>query len=75
MLLYYKVYSKSKLCLRIFLLFPDAVIDQHNNLNYWEQQYSKPYFDTSTEKELTATAGQTALLQCKVRNLGDRAVS
>lgn len=58
-----------------FLHISDAVIDQHNNLNYWEQQYSKPYFDTSTEKELTATAGQTALLQCKVRNLGDRAVS
>ncbi|XP_065221852.1 T-lymphocyte activation antigen CD86-like isoform X2 [Planococcus citri] len=44
-------------------------------MNYWEQQFSKPYFDTSTERELTATAGQTALLPCKVRNLGDRAVS
>ncbi|XP_052565800.1 protein sidekick-1-like [Culex pipiens pallens] len=43
--------------------------------SYWEQPYSQPYFDNSTKREVTATVGQSALLHCRVRNLGDRAVS
>ncbi|XP_055637957.1 limbic system-associated membrane protein-like isoform X2 [Toxorhynchites rutilus septentrionalis] len=43
--------------------------------SYWEQPYAQPYFDNSTKREVTATVGQSALLHCRVRNLGDRAVS
>ncbi|XP_052868648.1 protein sidekick-1-like [Anopheles cruzii] len=43
--------------------------------SYWEQPFSQPYFDNSTKREVTATVGQSALLHCRVRNLGDRAVS
>ncbi|XP_037925106.1 basement membrane-specific heparan sulfate proteoglycan core protein-like [Hermetia illucens] len=43
--------------------------------HYWETPYSQPYFDNSTRREITATVGQAALLHCRVRNLGDRAVS
>ncbi|XP_055611824.1 protein amalgam-like [Uranotaenia lowii] len=42
---------------------------------YWEQPYAQPYFDNSTKREVIATVGQSALLHCRVRNLGDRAVS
>lgn len=43
--------------------------------HYWESPYSQPYFDNSSRREVTAIVGQAALLQCRVRNLGDRAVS
>ncbi|XP_034662977.1 limbic system-associated membrane protein [Drosophila subobscura] len=43
--------------------------------HYWETPYSQPYFDNSSRREVTATVGQAALLHCRVRNLGDRAVS
>lgn len=43
--------------------------------SYWDETYSQPYFDNSTRRDLTVTIGQTALLHCRVRNLGDRAVS
>ncbi|KAF2878904.1 hypothetical protein ILUMI_27264 [Ignelater luminosus] len=46
---------------------------EHNS--YWEQPFSQPYFDNSTRREVTTTVGQTAHLYCRVRNLGDRAVS
>ncbi|XP_066152898.1 zwei Ig domain protein zig-8-like isoform X2 [Euwallacea fornicatus] len=42
---------------------------------YWDQPFSQPYFDNSTKREYTTTVGQTAHLHCRVRNLGDRAVS
>ncbi|KAI9580339.1 hypothetical protein GQX74_000332 [Glossina fuscipes] len=42
--------------------------------HYWESPYSQPYFDNSSRREVTAIVGQAALLQCRVRNLGDRAV-
>uniref|UniRef100_A0A182UI98 Ig-like domain-containing protein n=1 Tax=Anopheles melas TaxID=34690 RepID=A0A182UI98_9DIPT len=41
--------------------------------SYWEQPFAQPYFDNSTKREVTATVGQSALLHCRVRNLGDRA--
>ncbi|XP_063233103.1 limbic system-associated membrane protein-like isoform X2 [Bacillus rossius redtenbacheri] len=50
-----------------------AVIDHHTP--YWEQPFSQPYFDNSTRRETTTTVGQSAYLHCRVRNLGDRAVS
>lgn len=42
--------------------------------SYWDENYSSPYFDNSTKRDITATIGQTSLLHCRVRNLGDRAV-
>ncbi|KAF7287718.1 hypothetical protein GWI33_003358 [Rhynchophorus ferrugineus] len=42
---------------------------------YWDQPFSQPYFDNTTRREYTTTVGQTAHLHCRVRNLGDRAVS
>ena len=43
--------------------------------SYWDESYSQPYFDNTTRRDITVTLGQTALLHCRVRNLGDRAVS
>ncbi|XP_049827274.1 zwei Ig domain protein zig-8-like isoform X1 [Schistocerca gregaria] len=34
-----------------------------------------PYFDVSASRNVTALVGRTALLNCRVRNLGDRTVS
>lgn len=33
-----------------------------------------PYFDVSVSRNVTALVGQTATLNCRVRNLGDRTV-
>ncbi|XP_075210553.1 zwei Ig domain protein zig-8-like [Lycorma delicatula] len=46
----------------------DAVLESQG---FWEL----PYFENSTKREITATVGQPAYLHCRVRNLGDRAVS
>jgi hypothetical protein len=43
--------------------------------SYWDENYAQPYFDNTTRRDITVTIGQTALLHCRVRNLGDRAVS
>ncbi|KAL2751003.1 hemicentin-1-like isoform X1 [Vespula maculifrons] len=50
-----------------------SVVEHHSS--YWEQPFSQPYFDNTTKRETTTTVGQTAYLYCRVRNLGDRAVS
>ncbi|GAB0088947.1 Ig-like domain-containing protein [Sergentomyia squamirostris] len=36
---------------------------------------SPPYFDDTTPREVTAAAGYPAMLRCRVRNIGDRAIS
>lgn len=46
-----------------------------NSAHYWETPYAQPFFDNTTKRDITATVGQPALLHCRVRNLGDRAVS
>ncbi|KAI4483716.1 hypothetical protein M0804_007976 [Polistes exclamans] len=51
-----------------------SVVEHHSSA-YWEQPFSQPYFDNTTKRETTTTVGQTAYLHCRVRNLGDRAVS
>ncbi|KAK0178214.1 hypothetical protein PV328_002186 [Microctonus aethiopoides] len=51
-----------------------AVVEHHPS-SYWEQPFSQPYFDNTTKRETTTTVGQSAYLYCRVRNLGDRAVS
>lgn len=50
---------------------------QETQQTTWEhsQIYSQPYFDNTTKREVTTTVGQSAYLHCRVRNLGDRAVS
>lgn len=48
---------------------------EHHPSSYWEQPFSQPYFDNTTKRETTTTVGQAAYLHCRVRNLGDRAVS
>ncbi|XP_008204831.1 limbic system-associated membrane protein [Nasonia vitripennis] len=48
---------------------------EHHPSSYWDQSFSPPYFDNTTKRETTTTVGQSAYLHCKVRNLGDRAVS
>ncbi|XP_049548673.1 hemicentin-1-like [Anopheles darlingi] len=42
---------------------------------YWENHMVQPYFDNTTKREVTAIAGQTCQLHCRVKSLGDRAVS
>lgn len=53
----------------------EAAIDSQGSHNYWEQPFTLPYFDNTTRRDITSTVGQTAYLHCRVRNLGDRAVS
>lgn len=45
-----------------------------NGVHYWDTPYAQPFFDNTTRRDITATVGQPALLHCRVRNLGDRAV-
>jgi hypothetical protein len=62
--------------------------DWNDDLLYGTPDYSKitssmssgkerpvPFFDNSTVQTVSAAAGTTAVLQCKVRNLGQMAVS
>ncbi|KAJ8669423.1 hypothetical protein QAD02_000682, partial [Eretmocerus hayati] len=53
----------------------NSVVVEHHPVSYWEQPLSQPYFDNATKRETTTTVGQSAYLHCRVRNLGDRAVS
>ncbi|XP_073829624.1 kin of IRRE-like protein 1 isoform X2 [Musca autumnalis] len=60
----------------IFLILLEMrIISGDVSSHYWETPYSQPYFDNSSRREVTSIVGQAALLQCRVRNLGDRAVS
>ncbi|KAG8192542.1 hypothetical protein JTE90_015177 [Oedothorax gibbosus] len=42
--------------------------------SYWDDPHYRPYFDNSTEKNVTAQLGKTAYLHCRIRQLGDRTV-
>ncbi|XP_034486015.1 limbic system-associated membrane protein [Drosophila innubila] len=59
----------------LLLLFESGLVISEVPPHYWETPYSQPYFDNSSRREVTATVGQAALMHCRVRNLGDRAVS
>ncbi|KAH8250080.1 hypothetical protein KR026_004851 [Drosophila bipectinata] len=61
--------------LGLLLLLDCGLVSGEVPPHYWETPYSQPYFDNSSRREVTATVGQAALLHCRVRNLGDRAVS
>ncbi|XP_071539089.1 zwei Ig domain protein zig-8-like isoform X3 [Panulirus ornatus] len=41
----------------------------------WDQPLLKPYFDNSTSSRVISAVGRTAYLHCRVKHLGDRAVT
>ncbi|TMW42407.1 hypothetical protein DOY81_012514 [Sarcophaga bullata] len=47
----------------------------HNNIILDSYDNTHPEFDNSTDEIVIAAVGTTARLHCRVRNLGDRAVS
>lgn len=55
----------------------DTLLDFNHNNNIILDSYDNthPEFDNSTERDVIAAVGTTARLHCRVRNLGDRAVS
>ncbi|GAB6019913.1 hypothetical protein CHUAL_014007 [Chamberlinius hualienensis] len=42
---------------------------------FWEDGQLEPFFDNSTNRNVTTQWGKTAFLHCRVRNLGERSVS
>lgn len=77
MLDYVFVFHSQKMDLRLCVFFTVIVNSSGGDTpsSYWDENYSQPYFDNSTKRDITVTIGQTAVLHCRVRNLGDRAVS
>lgn len=58
----------------LFPFFSAAeVVNENDAPNYWDSP--QPYFDNTTNRDIVSTVGQSAILRCAVRNLGDRAVS
>jgi hypothetical protein len=54
----------------------DGDYSNSNSNSLWEDSYTPPLFENLTnERDVTVTVGKTALLICRVKNLGDRAVS
>lgn len=55
----------------------DTLHDFNHNDNIILDSYENthPEFDNSTERDVIAAVGTTARLHCRVKNLGDRAVS
>ncbi|XP_047501988.1 hemicentin-1-like [Penaeus chinensis] len=41
----------------------------------WDQPLLKPYFDNSTKDSIVGAVGRSAFLHCRVKHLGDRAVT
>ncbi|KAJ0175115.1 hypothetical protein K1T71_009256 [Dendrolimus kikuchii] len=48
---------------------------EFSNITFPTESIGQPYFDNTTKREYTAAVGQPAYLHCRVKNLGDRAVS
>ena len=55
-----------------FLFVPGVYEHIHNVLSYSKDV---PYFEVSTERNVSVVVGQTSHLNCTVRDLGDRTVS
>ncbi|XP_022824774.1 limbic system-associated membrane protein-like [Spodoptera litura] len=52
-----------------------STIDFALNVTSTTESVAQPYFDNATKRDYTAAVGQPAYLHCRVKNLGDRAVS
>lgn len=48
------------------------IVNESDSPSYWDSR--QPYFDNTTNRDIVSTVGQSAILKCYVRNLGDRAV-
>lgn len=57
----------------VLYLSAAEVVNDSDSPNYWDSP--QPYFDNSSNRDIIATVGQSAIMKCSVRNLGDRAVS
>lgn len=53
----------------------DVTLNTTDFYNSTASSEIQPYFDNTTKREYTAAVGQPAYLHCRVKNLGDRAVS
>lgn len=42
---------------------------------YWDDPHFRPYFDNTTDRNVTYQLSKTAYLHCRIRQLGDRVVS
>lgn len=64
--------------LLIILLFTDAQDGGSKKfrdfLQDWPTPGTGPYFDTSINSNITGLVGNTVLLNCRVKNLGNRTV-
>lgn len=49
--------------------------DYHNLEQLIEQKYPEPQFDFGMPRNFTIRAGQTAMIKCRVDQLGDKSVS
>ncbi|XP_026740955.1 limbic system-associated membrane protein-like [Trichoplusia ni] len=52
-----------------------TTVDYGLNITASTESVIQPYFDNATKRDYTAAVGQPAYLHCRVKNLGDRAVS
>nr|XP_021181827.2 hemicentin-2 [Helicoverpa armigera] len=52
-----------------------TTVDFAFNATSSTESVAQPYFDNATKRDYTAAVGQPAYLHCRVKNLGDRAVS
>ncbi|XP_055636949.1 zwei Ig domain protein zig-8-like [Toxorhynchites rutilus septentrionalis] len=74
---YFTMNTRLRLIALLINFFVIAVADTLNpDLQmYWENNMMQPYFDNTTKRDITAISGQTSQLHCRVKSLGDRAVS
>lgn len=42
---------------------------------YWDDPHFRPYFDNTTDRNVTYQLSKTGYLHCRIRQLGDRVVS
>lgn len=61
--------------LLLLMLLEPKLIKSDVPPHYWDAPYAMPFFDNTSQREVTTTVGKSAYLHCRVKNLGDRAVS
>lgn len=68
--------SNKKFCRSGLIVVASAAREVGLNSIFWDYPYTvQPTFDNTSEKEVVAIVGQAAYLNCRVFNIGDRAVS